>query len=50
MSRLRVKVPKRQLVPLSVDEVAGYALYLVSPQAGGITGSVAVMDGGYTAQ
>jgi len=41
-------VPLRRL--LSVDEVAGYALYLVSAQAGGITGSVAVMDGGYTAQ
>jgi 3-hydroxybutyrate dehydrogenase len=41
-------VPLRRL--LSVDEVAGYALYLVSAQAGGITGTVAVMDGGYTAQ
>jgi 3-hydroxybutyrate dehydrogenase len=41
-------VPLRRL--LSVDEVAGYALFLVSAQAGGITGSVAVMDGGYTAQ
>jgi len=41
-------VPLRRL--LSVDEVAGYALYLVSPGAGGITGTVAVMDGGYTAQ
>jgi 3-hydroxybutyrate dehydrogenase len=41
-------VPLRRL--LSVDEVAGYALYLVSGPAGGITGTVAVMDGGYTAQ
>jgi enoyl-[acyl-carrier-protein] reductase (NADH) len=30
--------------------VAGYALFLVSEGAAGITGSVAVMDGGYTAQ
>jgi 3-hydroxybutyrate dehydrogenase len=35
---------------LQIDEVAGYALYLVSDGAAGITGSVAVMDGGYTAQ
>jgi 3-hydroxybutyrate dehydrogenase len=41
-------VPLRRL--LSVDEVAGYALFLVSERAAGITGSVAVMDGGYTAQ
>jgi 3-hydroxybutyrate dehydrogenase len=41
-------VPMRRL--LQVDEVAGYALFLVSDAAAGITGSVAVMDGGYTAQ
>jgi 3-hydroxybutyrate dehydrogenase len=41
-------VPMRRL--LQIDEVAGYALYLVSDAAAGITGSVAVMDGGYTAQ
>jgi len=41
-------VPLKRL--LTVDEVAGYALFLVSDQAAGITGSVAVMDGGYTAQ
>src|SRR5512137_182828 len=41
-------VPMRRL--LQVDEVVGYALFLVSEAAGGITGSVAVMDGGYTAQ
>jgi enoyl-[acyl-carrier-protein] reductase (NADH) len=28
----------------------GYALFLLSDAAAGITGSVAVMDGGYTAQ
>ncbi len=41
-------VPMRRL--LQVDEVVGYALFLVSEAAAGITGSVAVMDGGYTAQ
>jgi 3-hydroxybutyrate dehydrogenase len=41
-------VPMRRL--LQIDEIAGYALFLVSEAAGGITGSVAVMDGGYTAQ
>ncbi|MEI7705098.1 MAG: 3-hydroxybutyrate dehydrogenase [Deltaproteobacteria bacterium] len=41
-------VPMRRL--LEVDEVVGYALFLVSDAAAGITGSVAVMDGGYTAQ
>jgi 3-hydroxybutyrate dehydrogenase len=41
-------VPMRRM--LQVDEVVGYALFLVSEAAGGITGSVAVMDGGYTAQ
>jgi 3-hydroxybutyrate dehydrogenase len=41
-------VPMRRL--LQVDEVVGYALFLVSDEAAAITGSVAVMDGGYTAQ
>ena len=41
-------VPMRRL--LQVDEVVGYALFLVSDAAAAITGSVAVMDGGYTAQ
>jgi 3-hydroxybutyrate dehydrogenase len=41
-------VPMRRL--LQVDEVVGYALFLVSDAASAITGSVAVMDGGYTAQ
>ena len=41
-------VPMRRL--LQVDEVVGYALFLLSDAAAGITGSVAVMDGGYTAQ
>ena len=41
-------VPMRRL--LEVDEVVGYALFLVSGAAAAITGSVAVMDGGYTAQ
>ena len=41
-------VPMRRL--LQVDEIANYALFLVSDSAAGITGSVAVMDGGYTAQ
>ncbi|HVP67227.1 MAG TPA: 3-hydroxybutyrate dehydrogenase [Anaeromyxobacteraceae bacterium] len=41
-------VPIKRL--LTVDEVAAYALFLLSEQAAGITGSVAVMDGGYTAQ
>jgi 3-hydroxybutyrate dehydrogenase len=41
-------VPMRRL--LQVDEVVGYALFLISDAAAAITGSVAVMDGGYTAQ
>ncbi len=41
-------VPMRRL--LQVDEVVGYALFLLSDAAAGVTGSVAVMDGGYTAQ
>jgi 3-hydroxybutyrate dehydrogenase len=41
-------VPLRRL--LTVREVADFALFLVSERAGGITGSTAVIDGGYTAQ
>ena len=41
-------VPMRRL--LQVDEIVGYALFLLSDAAAGVTGSVAVMDGGYTAQ
>jgi 3-hydroxybutyrate dehydrogenase len=41
-------VPMRRL--LSVDEVAGYAAFLASDGAAGITGQAVVMDGGYTAQ
>lgn len=41
-------VPLRRL--LSVDEVARYALFLVSDASGGITGQPVVIDGGYTAQ
>ena len=41
-------VPMRRL--LQVDEVVGYALFLLSDAAAGVTGSVAVLDGGYTAQ
>jgi len=41
-------VPMRRL--LSVDEIAAYALFLVGPQAAGITGQPVVIDGGYTAQ
>jgi 3-hydroxybutyrate dehydrogenase len=33
-----------------VDEIAGYAAFLVSDRAAGITGQAAVIDGGYTAQ
>lgn len=40
--------PIRRL--LSVREVADYALFLASERAGGVTGSAAVIDGGYTAQ
>jgi 3-hydroxybutyrate dehydrogenase len=35
---------------LSVDEVAGYAVFLASDRAAGVTGSAVVIDGGYTAQ
>jgi 3-hydroxybutyrate dehydrogenase len=41
-------VPMRRL--LQVDEVVGYALFLLSDAAAGVTGAVAVLDGGYTAQ
>jgi 3-hydroxybutyrate dehydrogenase len=41
-------VPMRRL--LQVDEIVGYALFLLSDAAAGVTGAVAVMDGGYTAQ
>jgi len=41
-------VPQKRL--LSVQEIADYALYLVSEKATGITGQAAVIDGGYTAQ
>lgn len=41
-------VPQRRL--LSTDEIAGYALFLASDLAAGVTGQAVVMDGGYTAQ
>jgi 3-hydroxybutyrate dehydrogenase len=41
-------VPMRRL--LSVEEVAGYAAFLASDAAAGITGQAVVIDGGYTAQ
>ncbi len=41
-------VPMRRL--LSVEEIAGYATFLVSDKGAGITGTAAIMDGGYTAQ
>ena len=41
-------VPMRRL--LSVEEVAGYAAFLASDRAAGITGQAVVIDGGYTAQ
>jgi 3-hydroxybutyrate dehydrogenase len=41
-------VPMRRL--LQVDEIVGYALFLLSDAAAGVTGAVAVLDGGYTAQ
>lgn len=41
-------VPIRRL--LTTEEVSRYALFLVSEQAGGITGQAVVIDGGYTAQ
>jgi 3-hydroxybutyrate dehydrogenase len=41
-------VPQRRL--LSVQEIADYAVFLVSEKARGITGTPAVIDGGYTVQ
>ncbi len=41
-------VPMRRL--LTVEEVAGYAVFLASDRAAGITGQAVVIDGGYTAQ
>ncbi len=41
-------VPMRRL--LTTEEIAGYALFLVSERGAGITGTAAVIDGGYTAQ
>lgn len=41
-------VPQKRL--LSVDEIAHYVLFLAGENAGGITGQVVVIDGGYTAQ
>lgn len=35
---------------LTVGEIADYALFLAGERAGGVTGAVAVIDGGYTAQ
>ncbi len=41
-------VPMRRL--LSPEEISGYALFLASEKAGGITGQAVVIDAGYTAQ
>jgi 3-hydroxybutyrate dehydrogenase len=41
-------IPQRRL--LSVQEVADYAMFLVSEKAAGITGQAPLIDGGYTAQ
>ena len=41
-------VPQRRL--LSTQEVADYALFLLSDAAAGVTGQAVVIDGGYTAQ
>jgi 3-hydroxybutyrate dehydrogenase len=41
-------VPQRRL--LSVEEIAGYALFLASDMARGVTGQAVVIDGGYVAQ
>lgn len=41
-------VPMRRL--LQPEEVAGYAAFLASDRAAGITGQAVVIDGGYTAQ
>ncbi|MFH0069665.1 3-hydroxybutyrate dehydrogenase [Peribacillus sp. NPDC056705] len=41
-------VPQNRL--LDVSEIAGYAIFLASDKARGITGQAVVLDGGYTAQ
>lgn len=41
-------VPQRRL--LEADEIADYALFLVSERAKGVTGQAVVLDGGYTSQ
>jgi 3-hydroxybutyrate dehydrogenase len=41
-------VPMRRL--LTVEEVAGYVLFLTSDRARGVTGVPVIVDGGYTAQ
>ncbi|MDR3634937.1 MAG: 3-hydroxybutyrate dehydrogenase [Isosphaeraceae bacterium] len=41
-------VPQHRL--LSTQEVADYALFLLSDRAAGVTGQAVVLDGGYTAQ
>lgn len=41
-------VPQRRL--LSVEEIADYAVMLASDRLRGVTGTAAVIDGGYTAQ
>jgi 3-hydroxybutyrate dehydrogenase len=41
-------VPQRRL--LAPSEIAGYALFLASDAAAGVTGQAVVLDGGYTAQ
>jgi 3-hydroxybutyrate dehydrogenase len=41
-------VPMRRL--LTPDEIAGYAAFLASERAAGVTGQAVVIDGGYTAQ
>jgi 3-hydroxybutyrate dehydrogenase len=41
-------VPMRRL--LAAEEVAGYAAFLASDRAAGVTGQAVVIDGGYTAQ
>ena len=41
-------VPLRRL--LTPQEISAYALFLVSDEAGGVTGHAVVIDGGYTAQ
>jgi 3-hydroxybutyrate dehydrogenase len=35
---------------LAAEEVAGYAAFLASDRAAGVTGQAVVIDGGYTAQ